>query len=264
MPKWSPTMKYVITRGDDCGSNATADRGIMAAIREGVLRNVSLMATGATIEEAARQFADLQQVCFGVHLTVNAEWDQVRWGPVAPADEVPSLLDEQGFFYHTPEQMHQAGAKLDEVFIELDAQLAKLRSLGFLVVYADEHMLFGRVFPDYPERFDQWCRSHGLVNHRWMPDRLPVVEPAGMDRVEQLIAQLEAAPPGLYTLVGHPAYDTDEMRRLGHAGHPGEKVAMGRDWERRMFMDPRILKYVREQDIRILRYDEAAKLDGSV
>jgi predicted glycoside hydrolase/deacetylase ChbG (UPF0249 family) len=248
---------YLITRGDDCGSNATANLAIMEACREGVLRNVSLMATGDSIEEAANQFIGMEQVCFGVHLTVNAEWDDVRWGPVAPIASVSTLVDAQGYFYTTPESMKQAGAKLDEVFIEMDAQVSRLRGLGFPIAYADEHMLFGRVFEEYEERFDQWCRSHGVINFRRMPHRLSTVDTTGMDRVEQLIAQLEAAPPGLYTLVGHPAYDTEEMRRLGHDGYPGTAVAVGRDWERRMFMDPRILEYIKQHDIRVVRYDEA-------
>ena len=33
----------------------------------------------------------------GVHLALTSEWTSFRWGPISPADAVPSLLDEQGY-----------------------------------------------------------------------------------------------------------------------------------------------------------------------
>lgn len=88
----------LITRGDDCGSNHSANVGIKKSIEDGILKNVSLMVTCPSIEEAATWFSGREDICFGLHATLNLEWTDVRWGPVLPNEHVPSLIDEEGFF----------------------------------------------------------------------------------------------------------------------------------------------------------------------
>ena len=97
-----------------------------------------------------------------------------------------------------------------------------------------------------------------IRNSRYYGQRLPQVNVEG-DPVEQLIAQLDAAPPGQYLIVGHPAYDNEEMRALGHEGYPGDVVAAEREWQRRIFVDPRIVAYCRENGVKPMRYDEAER-----
>lgn len=157
---------YLITRADDCGSNLTANRAIEEACRFGMIKNVSVMATGSALEDAAARLIGTPGIAFGVHLTLNAEWDRVRWSGVSPQDEIASLLDGQGCFYQTTAAMRAARPSLDEVFTELDAQLSKLRALGFPLTYADEHMYFGHVIDGFEPRFAKWCEREGLVNHR--------------------------------------------------------------------------------------------------
>ena len=71
----------LITRADDFGSCHAADQAILAALEAGVLiRNVSCMAVGSTIQESAEAlsiFAD--QVDIGLHFVLNSEWDSVKW-----------------------------------------------------------------------------------------------------------------------------------------------------------------------------------------
>lgn len=250
------TRIRLIARGDDCGSSRTANAAIRDACRDGILRNVSLMACCDAIEDAAALLAGEKAVCFGLHATVNAEWDSVRWGPVLPTAQVPALVDAHGHFLQTTQALHERRPPVEQVMAELQAQLDRARALGFDVRYADTHMGFTWVAPGLEDAFDAWCAREGLVNDRLIHRGLPPA-PAGGDPVEQLIARLEAAPPGQYVVVGHPAYDTPEMRALGHAGHPGDEVAVSRDWQRRIFMDPRITEYCRTHGVAPTRYDEA-------
>ena len=75
-------MIRLITRGDDAGSNVTANRAIRDACVDGVLRNVSVMVSCGGALDAADRLRDLDEVCIGLHATMNAEWSRVRWGAI--------------------------------------------------------------------------------------------------------------------------------------------------------------------------------------
>ncbi len=246
----------LITRGDDCGSTHSANLAILEAFRTGILRNTSIMVPCAAVEDAARMIADEQGLCCGLHCTITAEWDSVRWGPVLSPEQVPSLVDTQGHFFQTTRALHDNNPRLDEIMAELQAQLDRARALGFDIRYADQHMGFHWVTDGLDEAFDAWCARESLCCYRYYAYSLPKVGAAG-DLVEQLMAQLDAAPAGQYLVIGHPAHDNEEMRALGHAGYPGSVVATEREWQRRMFTDPRILAYCQEKGVAPIRYDEA-------
>ena len=116
---------YLITRGDDCGSSHSANRAIMEAYRRGVLKNVSVMVVCPAILEAAEMFAGESDICCGLHVTMNAEWDSISWGPVLPPQRVPSLVDSRGVFFQTTKALYENKPFLDEIMLEIQAQLDK-------------------------------------------------------------------------------------------------------------------------------------------
>jgi len=246
----------LFTRGDDLGSARSANQGIAAACRTGILRNISAMFCAPHIQDAAELLAGASEVCFGLHMTMNAEWDRVRWGPVLPPDQVPALVDEQGHFLQSTKALHERKPPLNQLMDKVQAQLDRGRALGFELKYADAHMGWTWVAPGLAEKLSRWCEREGLLYNEAQFGRLPKVDHAG-DPVEKLIAQLSVAASGDYLLVGHPAYNDAEMRQLGHAGYEGEKVATGREWERKLFTDPRILSYCNIHGVEPTRFDAA-------
>jgi predicted glycoside hydrolase/deacetylase ChbG (UPF0249 family) len=258
-PRLDPGPLRLITRGDDLGCNHTANVAIRDAYQQGILRNTSLMAPAPAIEEAALLLANEAGLCCGLHCTITAEWDRLRWGPVLTPEEVPSLVDAHGHFFQTTRAVAEHGPLLDEIMAELAAQLERARALGFHVRYADTHMGFSWVVDGLREAIDAWCTREGILNAHHYGRRLPTLDAAqeSVDPIEQFIARLRAAPAGQYLIVGHPAYDTPEMHELGHEGSPGDRVAVERDLQRRLFMDPRVVAYCREHDVVPTRYDEA-------
>src|SRR5439155_5928502 len=72
----------------------------------------------------------------GVHLTLNAERDTYRWGPITHS---PSLLDGDGGFPRTVEDAWDH-ADLDEVRRECRAQIERAIVWGFDVSHLTSHL----------------------------------------------------------------------------------------------------------------------------
>ncbi len=251
----------LITRGDDLGAARSLNRATLECFKKGILKNVSVLSATPYVEEAAKMMAKEKGICFGLHCDLTSEWDNVKWGPVAPREKVPSLVDGNGHLFQTNDAV-RASAKADEALIELQAQLDKARKLGFDIRYADLHMGTVNIVPGLPDKFGQWCRQNRLIDTRRIGGRLALPRSSPIDRkhpgdyVADVIAALKAAADGEYLIVGHLAFDDAEIRNLGHPGYPGAAVAHNLNWERLAYVDPRMVKFVRESGVQTIRYDE--------
>lgn len=242
----------LVTRGDDAALAESANEAIRECFESGVLRNVSVMAPCPALDHAAAELADVG-LCVGVHVTLASEWDAPSWGPVLPADEVPSLVDDDGDFYRTPEELFERDPALAEIRAEMEAQLERLRDVGFTVAYADGHMLPQRYSDEFADEFAAFCAREGLVDGtrvshlpEWTLDTGP----------EWLLDQLDGLPSGTYLVVGHPAYDDAEMRDVVGMGRSEGELGAARADQRRTFTDERVSAYVHDNDVELLRYDE--------
>lgn len=242
----------LITRGDDAGSCSAANRAVLEACERGIARNASLMVPGPAFAETARLFAGRPEICLGLHVTLNAEWQAVRWGPVLPPERVPSLVDDRGHFLPSPRHLRDRGFVLEEAVAEAQAQLDRARALGVEIAYLDEHMGVGWL-PGLRECLAALAEREGLVDAHPFSS-LAAVESEAEDLVSMWLVWIDAAPPGTYVLVTHPGIDEEEMRQFGD--EPGV-VARERDAERRALTDPRLAEALRERGVEIVRYTDA-------
>jgi hypothetical protein len=248
---------YLVTKADDLGSNHSANRAFWDAFQKGVLRNGVIMMTCDGAKEAAELFRDQRDFCMGLHLTMNAEWDHIKWEPVLPAEKVPSLVTEEGYFFRTTKELHDNRPKMDEMMAEIQAQLDLARQYGLNIRFADCHMGFSRVIDGLDREIQNWCDRNGLIYKHGPIPRLPMVESEGTP-ITRLLNRLKATDPGVYYIhMGHPAYDTPEMRALGHFGYPGDAVAEEREWDRRAMMDPEVVNYFHRNQIIPVTMEEA-------
>ena len=79
-------------------------------------------------------------VSVGIHLTLNAEWKQYRWGPVAGVKQVPSLVDSLGQLFPSRARHFANNTQLSEIETELRAQIDKALKAGLKIDYLDYHM----------------------------------------------------------------------------------------------------------------------------
>ena len=264
----SPRVR-LITRGDDLGCARSLNRAVKECYEKGILKNCSVLAASPHVEEAAKMLAKAKGLCFGLHCDLTAEWDNVKWRPVAGRDKVPSLVDSNGYLHQTNDAV-RASANADEALLELQAQLDKTRKLGFDIRYADLHMGTVQVVPGLPDRFGEWCRTNRLIDTRRIGGRLtlprtsPVSRKHPGDYVVDVMNALKTAADGEYLIVGHLGYDDAEIRNLGHPGYWGEAVAHNLNWERLAYVDPRIVKFVKESGVQPIRYDETEAAQAQI
>lgn len=254
-------MKRVrlLTRADDAGMNRTANRAILAAAEKGIVRNISVMAPTPEVEDAASILLKLQDtVDFGLHITLTAEWNTLRWGPVADTDAVDSLLLEDGTFPTDCDGLAKLSPDVDQMMSEVDAQYELLSDLGFPLKYVDEHMGVGQV-AGLHERLVAFAAEKNLIYDRALREsgtftRLPGWDGPGEHPGTELADHLASLESGTYIIVGHPGNKTDEMEYVRKDGQARGEVMMQRNRQRRMFMDIEIVDYCENVHIELLRY----------
>ena len=248
-----------VTRADDLGSSESANRAIELVTKAGFIRNVSVMACGPAVEKAAERMAGKKEICFGMHTTLNAEWDLVKWRPVLPVGRETGLVDEDGYFLADPSMFTKTRPQVDIVMREAEAQLERLTKLGFDIRYIDSHMFPEMYIEGLDEAMEEFIRKKGLVDHMYfyyLPQGLEDLGNAA-EQSQEIWAKLQEIPKEQYFLVTHPSLDTQEMRRTGNKTVSGVDVAKSRAAETALFSSSDVCGALCRIGCRGVRYDEA-------
>lgn len=137
--------RLLIISADQLGSTHAATAGGLSAIREGAATTGTVMMPGPWSRHAVDRATTDDDL--GVHLTLNAELDCFRWGPLTNA---PSLLDGDGGFPRTVADLWDH-ADPDEVRRECRAQLERARLWGLEATHLSTHL---SALQQRPEFFD--------------------------------------------------------------------------------------------------------------
>ena len=165
---FAPDARIAVVHADDIGMCHAANEGAFEALADGPASCGSIMVPCPWFPEAARRARADPALDLGIHLTLNAEWEHYRWGPVAGRSAVPSLLDEQGFLPRTVGEV-LARARPEEVAVELRAQVAAALEAGIDVTHLDSHM--GTCFfPPLLEVYADLAREFALPVFAVRPD----------------------------------------------------------------------------------------------
>jgi predicted glycoside hydrolase/deacetylase ChbG (UPF0249 family) len=223
----SPDTRLLIVNCDDLGSSHAANVGVYEALRGGVATSATLMVPCPWAREAAARYRGED---VGVHLTLNAEYDLYRWGPITHA---PSLLDGDGGFPRTIDDVWDH-ADIDEVRRECRAQIERAIYWGFDVSHLDSHMGTLQLRPEFFDVYLELAVDFGLPlrlsggsTERMVgfpfrrlaadegvvfPDHFLHVRRVGSRRaIERALVELR---PGVTEVYVHPAVDTAELRSL--------------------------------------------------
>src|SRR5215471_16333750 len=130
-------MRNLIVNADDLGWTAGVNRGIADAHRHGIVTSTSLLANGSAFEDGVDTAKSLPRLGVGVHLNLS------DGKPVAPRQEVKSLLNGSGNFEGGPEvllvRLTTKSVDVKQVEKEWDAQIQKVRAAGIEPSHLDGH-----------------------------------------------------------------------------------------------------------------------------
>jgi chitin disaccharide deacetylase len=219
--------RLLIVTCDELGASQAANAACYDALRQGIGTSASLMVPGPWSREAASRYRGED---VGVLLTLNAEHDLYRWGPITHA---PSLHDGDGGFPRSRDEVWEH-ADVDEVRRECRTQVERAILWGFDVSHLASHLGTLEV---RPELFDVYLelavefglpirlpnaeaeRSVGFPFRRLaaeegvvFPDRIVrTAVPGARAAFEALLGDLA---PGVTELRTQPAADTHELRAI--------------------------------------------------
>src|SRR6185295_4704005 len=127
----------VLLRLDDIGMNHSVNLAVEKVAATGIPFSVSLLFACPWYQEAVEILKKYPQVTVGVHLALNSEWRNYRWGPVLGKGGVPSLVDSVGYFLPSSTAFLASKYDLGEVERELSAQVERALASGLKITYVD-------------------------------------------------------------------------------------------------------------------------------
>jgi predicted glycoside hydrolase/deacetylase ChbG (UPF0249 family) len=134
--------KLLIVHADDVGVTHSVNAATIKGLESGLVNSASLMVPCPWARDAAALYRGED---IGVQLTLNAEHDTYRWGPITHS---PSLLDGDGGFPRTVEDAWDH-ADLDEVRRECRAQIERAIVWGFDASHVGSHLGTLEQRPDF-------------------------------------------------------------------------------------------------------------------
>ncbi len=149
---YKPTDKLLIVNGDDAGMCHAANLATIEALEKGQMRSATIMVPCPWFPEIAAYAKDHSEKDFGIHLCHTSEWSKYRWGPVAPREQVPGLVDPQGYLWPEVPEVYAHGTP-EQALIEGRAQIKRALAAGVDVTHLDSHMGTMHYRPDYAQAY---------------------------------------------------------------------------------------------------------------
>jgi hopanoid biosynthesis associated protein HpnK len=165
--------KRLIVNADDFGLTAGVNRAIIEGHTRGAITSATLMANMPAFDAAVRLAQDHSSLGVGLHINIT------QGRPVAEASRVGSLINDRGEFWGTSgailKRMLAGRLKIEEVVIELRAQIEKALKTGLRLTHVDSHK-HTHALPQICEAIISTIKEYGIdavraPRERWRFDR---------------------------------------------------------------------------------------------
>ena len=257
--------RLLLINADDFGMCHAVNAAIIRTLEDGIVRSSSIMVPCPWSLHALTWLQAAPTIPIGVHLTAISEQPTYRWGPVLGSAELPSLVDESGYFYpvrRIDEFINQVD--LSELEREFRAQIERVFAAGLQPTHLDSHcgvhirresifaMTLGlaeeyrlalRVY-DHPF-IEQLQRQGYPTNDHTVMDSYDL---ATVGKSAQYAAMLRALPVGLSEWAVHPGLASAELAAV----EPQSWQVRQTDYE--FVMSPEAQAIVQEEGIILVDY----------
>ena len=268
--------RLLIIHSDDLGMNHSVNQATFEALENHWITSSSILVPCPWFPEVARFAKAHPDADLGIHLALNSEWTDFRWGPVSSRDKVQSLLDKDGYFplLETDVGSH---AKPHEAESELRAQIERARSAGISLSHFDTHMTALMQQKDLLKVYEKLGRDYHLpiLLDRSGSRKLP---PGGRIEPEQALVDsiieispgvppeqwanwyeqtLAALKPGVYVMTVHLAHDDEEMQ-----GATWDHPDWGAAWRQHdldMVSSSDFQQFLKDQKFILIKWSDLAK-----
>jgi predicted glycoside hydrolase/deacetylase ChbG (UPF0249 family) len=261
----------LLLRLDDIGMNHSLNLAMKEVAERGIPFSTSVLFVGPWYQEAVEILRQHPEVSVGVHLALNSEWKNYRWGPVLGQTAVPSLVDSVGYFRPSVESFLQSHYDLGEVERELDAQIQRALKSGLKIDYVDFHMGTAASTPELRAIVERLAKKHGLgISYYFGEDSHELWgEPVDqkLPRFLEYLSSMKTDRPNL--IVFHVAERTPEMDALidmnaeqqnVSGGGPG--VSRHRHAELQALLSPEFAAWLRDGKARAITYRDLVAREG--
>lgn len=267
--------KLLIVHADDIGLAQSVNEATLTAFEKKGITSGSIMVPCPWFADFAEHYKAHPHLDVGIHLTLTAEWENYKWGGVLPATEISSLLDENGNFYASVEEVGQHSDPV-EVEKEVRAQIDKAIAYGIHPTHIDTHMgsimakpeliqIYLKLGLEYKipvfvprmilmgmpeEAREQMNKDYVLVDNFFMMN----TDDPGLSWAEAYAKMITKAIPGLNVMIVHVAHDNAEMQAIS-VNHP----AFGSAWRARdleYLLSQEFSELLKEQNIQLVTWKE--------
>ncbi|MGF1695273.1 carbohydrate deacetylase [Vibrio lamellibrachiae] len=249
----------LIMNADDFGLSESVNNGIVECIKAGVVKSTTVMMNQKAVDHAASLYKEGLIPEVGLHFTVTSG------KPLSAPSEVPSLVDEHGYFIDKAELISKADVCEKEVYKELHAQYCAAIDVGFEINHIDSHHFAG-VFPPLKNAFVKFVNDINLPVRRidnivsgqsMLRVKTPDVFDMGffdtgatIENLKQIISNYkEKHPEGLIELMCHPS--TQEFDDL--TGLTGYRSIRANETE--ILTSPELIDWLQAQEIECVGFD---------
>lgn len=292
--------RYLIINADDFGMCRSANLAVYDLFEKGGITSATIMAPCPWAKEAAVWAANHPEYAVGLHLTTTAEWGNYRWAPIAEnvpslKDEEGFMWHESDQFEEharLEDVRKEINAQYDRLAqyrftpSHFDNHMGSLYGVAtgrfeLLSLTIEECAKHGGMPFRFPSKFTDEQFGNETLDINVPKETVealiePMVQGAKAAGVaildylmpgdwngpqsesyenfrEYIFEKYRSFPEGIIETYIHPVLESDEIKGICGSWQR-------RNWEYKLFSDPKTLEFIKAQNIELINYRDLKKM----